>query len=458
MNRSRRIFWREARATLLLALPIVVGQISQILMGLTDSIMIGRSGTLALAASSFGGGVFNIFFLAGIGLLTPVALFVSRARGAGRTDEAGEFLRHGLMLALVGGALELGLALTLSAHLGWFRQPPTVLAVVNPFFRLISFSILPALIYMALREFAESMGRPWMPMLIMLGGVGLNALLNWVLIYGHLGVPRLGLTGAGISTLTSRTLGAVVLFQWIRADRTLRAAWPRRWLAPWSWPRLKEMLAVGLPVAGSLLFESGAFGASAVMMGWLGAVPLAAHQIAISCAAMTFVTMLGIAIAVGMRLSAAVGAGEPWRLRPIWLGGLGMGVGLAAVFTGVFLVLGRMIAASFVADGAVVEVATTLLAVAAIFQLFDGSQVINTAALRSLPDVKVPALITLFAYWGVALPAGYYLGIHRGWGAVGIWSALAAGLAVAAVFLGVRFLRLTRGIGAEAAARGDAPN
>ncbi len=441
---TRRLFRREARATFLLAIPIVVGQVSQILMGLTDSVMIGRAGTVPLAASAFGGGVFNVFFLAGIGFLSPVALFVSRAHGAVRPEEAGEYLRHGLFLALAGGGVELGLALALSGHLAWFGQPAEVLGAVNPFFQLISWSLLPSLVYLALRQFAESMGRPWVPMLIMLAGVALNGGLNWVLIYGHLGAPRLGLTGAGISTLTSRTLGAVVLFGWMRADPTMRAAWPRSWRAPLAWPRLSQMMAVGLPVAGSLLFESGAFAASAVMMGWLGAVPLAAHQIAISCAAMTFVIMLGIAIAVGMRLSAAVGADERWRLRPIWLGGLGMGTALAVAFTGVFLCFGRVIAAYFVADAAVVEVATTLLVVAAVFQLFDGGQVINTAALRGLPDVKVPALITFIAYWGVALPAAYFLGVRLGWGPVGIWSALAAGLAVAATFLGWRFLRLTR--------------
>ncbi len=436
--------YRESRATLLLAIPIVIGQVGQMLMGITDSVMIGRTGAVPLAASSFGAGVFNIFFIVGVGLLTPVAVFASRARGAGRHDEAGEFLRHGLAIALGFGAVGVALILFIGVHLEWFRQAPEVLAAVNPFFFLIGFSLVPVFAYLALRQFAESMGRAWVPMLIILCGVVLNAFLNWVFIYGHLGAPRLGLTGSGISTLISRTLSSAVIFAWLRLDPALRNAWPRKWFAPLSGRRLARMLAVGLPVSGSLLFEGGAFGAATIMMGWLGAVPLAAHQIALSCAALTFMFSLGLSMAVGMRMSAAVGAGDHSRLRPIWEGGLGMGVALAAVCAAVFLAYGRAISLCFIDDRAVVSTATLLLVVAAIFQIFDGGQVINSAALRGLTDVKVPAVITFIAYWVIALPLGYLLGIRGSFGAAGIWTGLAAGLAVAAVLLGHRFVRLTR--------------
>ncbi len=436
--------FRESRATLLLAIPITIGQLSQMLMGITDSVMIGRTGAVPLAASSFGVGVFNIFFIVGLGLLTPVAVFASRARGAGRHDEAGEFLRHGIALALASGAIEVVLILYIGMRLEWFRQPPEVLAAVNPFFLLIGLSLVPVLAYLALRQFAESMGRPWVPMLVILGGVVLNAALNWVFIYGHLGAPRLGLTGAGISTLISRTLCSAVIFAWLRIDPAMRAAWPRRWFAPLSWPRLRTMLGVGLPVSGSLLFEGGAFAAATIMMGWLGAVPLAAHQVALSCAALTFMFSLGVSMAVGMQMSAAVGAGEHSRLRPIWVGGLGMGVALAAACAVVFLACGRAISHFFIDDPAVISTATTLLVVAAIFQIFDGGQVINSAALRGLTDVKVPAAITFVAYWVLALPMGYVLGVRGSFGPAGIWTGLAAGLSFAAILLGLRFVRLTR--------------
>jgi MATE family multidrug resistance protein len=436
--------YREARATLLLAIPIAIGQVSQLLMGVTDSVMIGRTGTVPLAASAFGVGIFNIFFMIGVGLLTPVAIFASRARGAGRHDEAGEYLRHGLLLAVVSGILEIGVIVLLGFHLEWFGQTPEVLAALNPFFVLIGFSLVPVLAYLALRQFAESMGRPWVPVLIILGGVLLNVVLNWILIYGHLGAPRLGLTGAGISTLISRSLGSAVLFGWLRLDPAMRSAWPRRWLAPFSRERLRRMLHVGLPASGSLLFEGGAFSAATIMMGWLGAAALAAHQIALSCAVMTFMVPLGVSMAVGMRTSAAVGAGEHARLRPIWIGGSLMGAAFALAFTFVFLVYGRAIASCFIDDPQVISTAAVLLIVAAVFQIFDGNQVINSAALRGITDVKVPAVITFVAYWVIALPLAYVLGIRGSFGPAGIWIGLAAGLAAASIMLGIRFLRLTR--------------
>jgi MATE family multidrug resistance protein len=203
------------------------------------------------------------------------------------------------------------------------------------------------------------------------------------------------------------------------------------------------MLGVGVPTSGSLLFEGGAFAAATVMMGWLGAAPLAAHQIAISCAALTFMVALGLSMAVGMRMSAAVGAGAHGSLRPIWAGGVLMGLVMSLAVTVAFLTLGHPIASCFIRDEGVESIATILLVVAAVFQIFDGSQVINSAALRALTDVKVPAAMTFVAYWLVALPTGYLLGIRGPFGPAGIWSGLAAGLALAAVLLGLRLHRLT---------------
>jgi MATE family multidrug resistance protein len=437
-------YLREVRPTLTLALPIIVGQVSQMLMGVTDSVMIGRAGTVPLAASSFGGNVFSVFYVLGIGLLLPVSIFTSRAHGANQPVECAQYLRHGLVLALFFGALETLLMGVFATQLGRFGQPPEVLAVVTPFFLLIAASLIPVFVYLVLRQFAESMGHPWVPMVIMLGGVGLNAALNWVLIYGHLGVPALGLTGAGISTLLSRTLGAVVIFVWLRRDVAMRAAWPVRWFGNYSRERLRELLRIGLPASGMLLFESSAFATSTIMVGWLGAAPLAAHQIAITCASMAFMFPLGLSMATGMRVSRAVGAGELARRRPIAFGAMGLGAILTGTFGVVFFCFGGVIAAWFVRDAAVVALAARLLGVAALFQLFDGGQVIGAASLRGITDVKMPALITFAAYWIVALPLGYFLGVRSGFGAVGIWTGIATGLAFAAIFLAARFARLTR--------------
>lgn len=437
-------YLREIRPTLLLALPIVVGQVSQMLMGVTDGIMIGHAGTVPLAASSFAGNVFGVFFVLGIGLMIPVSIFVARARGAGKKQEEAEYLRHGIAIALVAGVLETLVIGVLALQLHRFGQPPEVLAIVTPFFLLIGASITPVLVYLALRQFAEAMGRPWVPMLIMLGGVGLNIFLNWVFIYGRLGVPALGLTGAGISTLLSRSLGTLVILLWLRMDPVTREAWPERWMAPLSKSRLKEMLHLGLPASGMLFFESSAFAVATIMIGWLGAVPLASHQIALTCASFAFMFPLGLSMAAGMRVSHAFGAGELRRLRPIGFSAVGISVLMTGAFTLLFALSGTSIARWFVTDPAVIALAAQLLVIAAIFQLFDGGQVTVSSALRALSDVRIPAVITFIAYWLIAIPAAYLLGARGPLGAIGVWVGVAGGLAFAALFLAFRFARLTR--------------
>lgn len=437
-------YFREIRPTVALAFPIIVGQVSQMLMGVTDSVMIGHAGTVPLAASSFGGNVFALFFVLGIGMMMPVSIFVSRARGATRLDEASEYLRHGVALSFIVGAIETAVLVLIGLQLQRFGQPPEVLAIVKPFFFLIGVSITPVLLYLALRQYAESMGRPWLPMYIMLAGVGLNILLNWIFIYGRLGVPALGLTGAGISTFISRTLGALVIFAWLRLDPVTRSAWPKHWFAPLSGARFREMLHIGLPASGMLFFESSAFTFATVMIGWLGAVPLAAHQIALTCASVAYMFPLGLSMAAGMRVSHAVGAGERDRLRPIGFSAAGLSLVMTGTFTIVFAFGSHAVASWFVKDAAVISLAASLLVIAALFQLFDGCQVTVSSSLRAIADVRVPTIITFVAYWGVAIPLGYLLGVRGPFGAIGMWSGIAAGLAFAAVILVSRFGRLTR--------------
>jgi MATE family multidrug resistance protein len=437
-------YLNELRPTLTLAAPIVVGQLSQMLMGVLDSAMIGHAGTVPLAASAFAHNIFNIFYVLGIGLTIPVAIFVSRARGAASPTEAGEYLRHGIAMALVFGVAETLVMFALGTQLHRFNQPPEVVAIVVPFYLLFAASLVPVLLYLALRQFAEAMGHPWAPMFIMLGSVGLNAALNWIFIYGNLGAPALGLTGAGISTLISRTTGALVILLWLRRDARVRAAWPRSWWGGFSRARFREMLHLGLPAAGMLLFETTAFGFSGIMIGWLGAVPLAAHQISISCASMAFMFPLGLSMAAGMRVSHVVGSGERERLRSIGVGAVGAGIAMMLVFAMAFALGGNVIASWFVPDRAVIILAAQLLLVGAVFQMADGVQVIAAQLLRGISDVKVPTFITLLAYWGIALPIGYSIGVRGGVGAVGVWIGIAGGLGFAAIFLTARFLRLTR--------------
>ncbi len=438
------VFFKEVRATLALALPIIVGQVSQMLMGVTDSIMIGRVGAVPLAASAFAGGLFSVFYVVGIGLLMPVAVLVSREHGAGDHRAGARWLQHGVALAVIAGVVEMIAMLALA---GWFSrlgQPSEVLAEVQPFYALIAFSLLPVLAFQVFRQFAEALGRPWTPMLILLGSVALNAALNWVLIYGHFGAPALGLAGAGWSTLVARVVAVIAIIAWLRRADVFLAAWPAAWLRGLRPERFRDMLRIGVPAAIMLFFEVGAFMTAALMMGWFGAVALAAHQIALSCAAFMFMFPLGLSMAVGMRVSKAVGEGRMELLRPIVGGAVTLACTIMSVSAVGFAVAGPWLARGFVSDPAVVELAARLLVVAAIFQLFDGAQVIGSGALRGLTDVRVPAAITFVSYWLLAIPGGYVLGLHTPLGAVGIWIGLAAGLAIAAGLLAWRLLFLTK--------------
>jgi MATE family multidrug resistance protein len=433
----------ELRRTLALALPMIVGQVGQVLIGLTDSAMIGRLGTVPLAASAFTHGVFVVFFVVGIGFLVPVGVFAARDHGAGDLAGCAAWFRLGRVQALVLSCGAFAILAALATQLQRFGQPPEVVAITPPFFLLISASLIPTLFFQVQRQFAESLGHPWVPMLIMLADVLLNALLNWIFIWGHLGLPALGLVGSGLATLVARSVAAAVLAWWLRHSEALAAirAVPN---AGWEPSRFRAMRAMGLPAAGCLLFEVGAFAAAAVMMGWLGVPALAAHQIALSCASLTFMFPLGLAMAVSLRLSKALGAGRRDLLRPIGLGALVLSTALMLVFATIFALGGAYLARGFSTDPVVTALAARLLLVAAVLQLFDGGQVLAAGALRGLTDVKVPTAITFIAYWLLALPAGYLMAFHTRLGPTGVWAGLAAGLACAALLLWRRFHRLTR--------------
>jgi multidrug resistance protein, MATE family len=433
---------REARLTLALALPIIVGQVGQMLIGITDTALIGRVGTVPLAAAAFTHSVFGVFFLVGIGLLIPVGVFTAREFGAGDLRGCAAWLRHGRWMALAVSAVGVSLMALLVTQLQRFGQPPEVVAIMKPFYLLIAASLVPTLFFQVQRQFAESLGHPWVPMMIMLVDVALNALLNWMFIWGHLGAPALGLTGSGIATLLARTAAVVGIAIWLRRARifsAVRAAMG----SGWERERFRALWGMGLPAGGSLLFESGAFGAAALMMGWIGATPLAAHQIALSCAAFAFMFPLGLSTAASMRVSKAIGEKRRDLLRPIGFGALAMSCVFVMIFGAIFGFAGGPVARLFSTDLAVTDLAARLLIVAALFQLFDGGQVVCSGALRGLTDVKIPTVITFVAYWLLALPFAYFVGV-RGIGPLGVWIALAGGLAFAAVFLAWRFARLTR--------------
>lgn len=436
---SIALIQRECRATLTLAVPLIAGQLSQMLLGLTDTLMIGRLGTIELAAVAFANSVLHLPLMFGIGLVMAVSVRVSQARGAQNPPGARSALRNGLYLSLALGALIVLGSAGLLPLLGWFRQDPAVIAVVPDYFMLLAASMGPALMAMAIKNHADAMNRPWPPLWIMFGGVVLNIGLNALLIFGYWGLPAMGLEGAGLATLLARVVTLIALLAWCLQSSPAYREWlPRRWLRGPEWDTLQDLLKIGTPTGIHLLAEVGAFVLATLMIGALGAVALASHQIAITMAAFVFMVPLGLGMALTVRVGEAWGARRQADLPGIFV----TGWGLAALFSaGSVLALtwfNREIAALFTLEPAVQEVAATLLLIAGIFHFSDALQIVSTSLLRGMDDVRVPAGIVFGVYWLIALPVGGWLTFGLDWGAPGIWWGLTLGLTIAAVVLSHR--------------------
>ncbi|MBE2179632.1 MAG: MATE family efflux transporter [Chthoniobacterales bacterium] len=436
----------ELRPTLRLAAPITAGQVGQMLMGVADTVMVGHVGTLALAACSFANNILIVVAVTGFGVLTAVSVRVSHAHGAGVAQSMARALHAGVGVSVFGGlaaALLLHAVYPLTHHLG---QAPGVVEEARNYLLIVGWSLIPAFLTTSARNYLEAQSRPWPAFWIMFGGVLLNVVLNWVLIFGNLGAPAMGLTGAGWATLISRVAAmvALVVFVWSGSSRPVEAL---QMNAAW-WKSQIDLLRLGVPAGLQLLSEVGAFAFAAILIGRLGAVPLAAHQIAITCASTTFMIPLGVAMASTVRIAQATGAQRLDLLRPIAAGSWGIGLAVMAAAAGLFLVANKSIASAFVRDPETIRLAASLLVIAGIFQLVDGVQVVGSGLLRGLRDTRGPMLITIAAYWLIALPLGSWLAFTKGYGAQGMWSGLALGLFVAAALLVRRFLAKTAGTAA----------
>jgi MATE family multidrug resistance protein len=439
-----RLWRQEVRPTFALALPIMAGMVSQMLMGLADSIMVGRVGVVPLAAAALVSAMGHLPLVFGLGLLSGVSVLTAQAYGARQPAAAGEVLRHGLALSALVGLLAMLSLFALHPLLGRLGQSPEVAAASGPYLLLFGVSLWPALLAHGCKQFSDALNHPWRPTLVMLGSVLLNILLNWILIYGNWGAPALGLAGAGWATVIARLVLAVVLVSYVFRAPTMRAFHPPRWRARFSGAQFRSLFKVGWPVGAQHFFEVSAFALAAVMMGWIGADAIAAHQIAISCAAMTFMSALGIGAAACIRVGHAYGARQFARTRRIGFSSIALAATLMGGFGIMFALAGQPIAALFIESATVVALTAQLLIVAAVFQIADGVQVTAISALRGLADVRVPAAIAVVAYWLVALPVGYLLAFRAQLGAVGLWIGLAAGLSAAALGLVGRFYRHTR--------------
>lgn len=431
---------QENQRTLGLALPIVAGLVGQMLMGLADTLMVGRIGSVPLAACGFANTLLSVPLVFGFGVLAGVSVNASHAFGAGKPHLAGESLRGGIAISLT-----MGLTVALATHailpfLSIFGQPAPVNSSAANYLLLCAWSMPAVFVTGSTKNFCEALARPWPPFWIMIGGVLLNVLLNWILIYGKLGAPPMGIDGAGLATLLSRLATMTAMLLYPAFTESLRVTWPADEITPGLMKEVKSLLRIGIHSGGLNFCEVTGFSFGSLMMGWIGVHEIAAHQIAITCAATTFMVPLGIGQAVGVRVGQARGAGRFGEIRTIVHGALGMTLAAGLIFALVYLTLGSWIAAWFTKDAPVRTLAVQLLMLAGVFQVFDGIQVASSGALRGFGDTKVPFLIGILAYWVIALPVSYVAAFEIGLGGSGIWMGFVVGLAIAAVALATRLL------------------
>ena len=433
----------EARRTLKLAFPLVIGQVSQMLLGVADTMMIGRLGVTEMAVLTFANSLFYVPFVFGIGILTSVSVFSAGAHG--RDDHAAgrASCRHGMYVATVLGILLFLLMSLLTLNLGVFGQPQDVVEKTGAYFRIIMASMVPGLMSMALKNHADALDRPWPPFWIFLWGVVLNVFLNWIMIFGKFGCPALGLEGAAWATFISRTAILVAMFVWLYRGKGMREWVPFHWFKPPVILEIRKFLGIGFPASLQMVCEVSAFSLAGLMMGRFGETAMAAHQVALMCAATAFMVPLGLSMALGVRLGSAAGAGQTERLRQIVISGWWLGAGWAAIGALFFLLAGTWVSSLFISETPVIALAAQILVVVGVFQIFDSLQVCSVSMLRSLHDARVPAMMGFFAYWIVGLPVAVLLSMKFGFGAVGVWCGLATGLLIASVTLCPRLWRMT---------------
>ncbi len=432
-NHPSLALWRhDFRLTLHLALPLIFAEVGWMSMGIVDTIMVGRlpNSAVAIGATGLGQSLYHGVAIFTGGLLLGMDTFVAHAYGREDLDDARHSLVNGLFLAF---ALTPVLMLAVSfwpALMQRFGISPELVEPMRPYLRALNWGSLPLLAYFALRRYLQAVNVAHPIMFALISANLVNAFGNWVLIYGHLGFRAMGIAGSGWSTCWARVYMAgclAITLLWVESKR-LRPGWAGMMRIDVS--RMAALLKLGAPAASQILFEIGAFSAAAALCAKLGPIPLAGHQIALNCAALTFMVPLGISSAAAVRVGQELGRRDPDAARRAGWSAIFIGVGFMACSGAVFVSIPKFIARLFTPDPAVIRVGAQLLLVAAAFQLFDGLQTVATGALRGAADTRTPMLANFVAYWLMGLPIGYVLCFAVGWGALGIWIGLCGGLMI----------------------------
>jgi MATE family multidrug resistance protein len=436
----------EIRATLALAVPLAAANVAQMAMGVADTVMVGTLGAVPLAAVGLGAGFYFTSAVICSGVLNAVAPLAAFAIGSGDREMAGRIAGSGLALAMLLAAPVVAAMMTADRLLDLLGYDPVLAREIGHFLRAVAWGAPGFLGFAVLRSLFAALARARAVMVVLILCVPANIALNWVLIFGHLGVPPLGLVGAAYASAIIQWLMflglAAALWVLRRGDRAPRLRGEPREIAA----DIRRILTLGLPIGGLQALEVGVFVFSAALMGLFGADALGAHQIAINCASITFMVPLGIGQAATVRVAGERGAGKPLLARRAGFVALGLGMAFMAASATTMWLLPRLIVGAYVAIGdpanaTLVALALRFLALAALFQIVDGMQSVAAGALRGYEDTTVPMLLAGIGYWAIGFAGGWALAFPLKVGPVGLWWGFVLGLATVGLLLTLRLYR-----------------
>lgn len=427
------------KETVKLALPISIGQLGHIMMGVVDSLMVGRLGPSPLAAAVLVNGIFFMIIVLGFGMTMAITPLVAIASGEKNHSEVKKIFNNGFWINLAFSIILSVIMYIVSCVLPYLNQPKDVTLLAKSYLRIQIFSIAPFILFQVMRQYLDGLSIVKPAMYVAVFANIIHAFFNWVFIFGKLGFPAMGLNGAGIATTGSRMFMAGALFVYLYKIFNNKDLTPSVSIKKYDHKIAKKIIQIGLPSGFQYFIEIAAFTFSAVIIGWFGSISLAAHQIALNLASLTYMIIMGISSAGTIRVGNYYGARDKRNLRIAGFVSIGFAGSIMLLFSLIFVLTRTILPTFYIDDKGVVEVASKLILIAAIFQLADGLQATSVGVLRGLTDVRIPLIITFAAYWFVAIPVGYLLGVHLHLGAVGVWMGLCIGLFIVAISCLTRF-------------------
>ncbi|WP_378184340.1 MATE family efflux transporter [Aquimarina sp. SS2-1] len=451
-------YTKEFGYNLRLAAPVMLGMLGHTFVGLIDNIMVGQLGTAELAAVSLGNSFMFIAMSLGIGFSTAITPLVAEADGEHNFAKGKSAFKHGLFLCTTLGIVLFVGILFAKPLMYLMKQPVEVVELAIPYLDLVAISLVPLIVFQAFKQFSDGLSMTRYPMYATLIANIVNVVLNYLLIFGKFGFPQMGIVGAAVGTLVSRLIMVVFLWVFLRYKEKSKAYVTNIKIFVLQNSMLKKILMLGFPSALQMFFEVAIFTAAIWISGILGKNPQAANQIALNLAAMTFMVAMGLSVAAMVRVGNQKGLQQFRELRRIAFSIFLLTLFIEIVFALFFIVFNDVLpeiylnvkdVENFADNTEVIGIAAKLLVIAALFQISDGIQVAVLGALRGLQDVKIPTIITFFAYWVVGFPISYYMGLYTAYKSSGIWIGLLAGLTTSALLLYIRFNYLSKNLVAK---------